>query len=192
MTAPEDSQTRRNLLATFAGECQAATRYAYYAKQAGKEGQDLIRSVFLQIAEQERVHAKRFLAHLGGAGGEVVVHVNGAALGSVLENLRAAVTEEAAVSRLVYPGYAKTAREEGLAEIALLYEHIAKAEARHAARLSALFAHLSAGTLHSRTEPTLWYCRHCGWTTQGLEAPERCPACAHHKGYFQAAPDLDG
>ncbi|MFP5240501.1 MAG: rubrerythrin family protein [Acidobacteriota bacterium] len=192
MTAPEDSQTRRNLLATFAGECQAATRYAYYAKQAGKEGQDLIRSVFLEISGQEGVHAKRFLAHLGGGGGEAVVHVNAAPVGSVLENLRAAVTEEAAVSRLVYPGYARTAREEGLGEIALLYENIAKAEARHAARLSALAAHLSAGTLHSRTGPVPWYCRHCGWTTQGLEAPERCPACAHHRGYFQEAPALDG
>src|SRR5512146_3206276 len=60
------SKTEKNLLAAFAGESQARNRYTYFASTAKKEGYEQIAAIFLETAENEKEHAKRFFKFLEG------------------------------------------------------------------------------------------------------------------------------
>ena len=60
------TKTEQNLLKAFAGESQARTRYTFFASVAKKEGFEQIAGVFLETADQEKEHAKRFFKFLEG------------------------------------------------------------------------------------------------------------------------------
>ena len=115
------SKTHANLKYAFAGESQANRKYLAFARQAEKEGFGQIAKLFRAAAEAETIHA---LAHLANAGG----------VGTTLENLEAAVAGETYEYTEMYPGFARTARQEGFEEIADWFETLAKAERSHANR----------------------------------------------------------
>ena len=179
--------TERNLLAAFAAGSQASVRYAIYAKKAKKEGYEQICGVFLETAEQERVHAKRLYKLMAGLSAEVTMPLTAHEVGATLANLALSAAGESRSGLETYPAYAAKAREEGFAEAALVFENLAKAELAHMARYKALAENIEAGRVFSREEPVTWMCRHCGWTFHGKNAPERCPACAHPKAHFEVA-----
>ena len=54
------SRTERNLLAAFAGESQARTRYTFFASEAKKEGFEQISAIFTETADNEKEHAELF------------------------------------------------------------------------------------------------------------------------------------
>ena len=85
----------------------------------------------------------------------------------------------------MYPEFAKIAREEGFEDIAIVFEKIAVAEAFHEKRYRALAKNIEEGKVFKRDEKVRWRCRNCGYIHEGYEAPEKCPACAHPKGYFE-------
>ena len=124
------SKTHENLKAAFAGESQANRRYLYFAKQADVEGYPEIAGNFRQTAEGETGHAHGHLADLSKVGDPAT----GLPIGDTANNLAAAVAGETHEYTDMYPGMAKTARDEGFDEIADWFETLAKAERSHANR----------------------------------------------------------
>ena len=124
------SKTHENLKAAFAGESQANRRYLYFAKQADVEGYPEIAGNFRDTAEGETGHAHGHLDYLKRAGDPAT----DLPIGTTDKNLAAAVKGETHEYTDMYPGMAKTARDEGFAEIADWFETLAKAERSHANR----------------------------------------------------------
>jgi rubrerythrin len=126
------TKTHENLKAAFAGESQANRRYLYFAKVADVEGQPEIAGLFRDTAEGETGHAHGHLDYLKAVGDPAT----GLPLGDSLLNLKAAVHGETHEYTDLDPGFAKTARDEGFAEIADWFETLAKAEKSHAGRFA--------------------------------------------------------
>ncbi len=179
------TKTEKNLLTAFAGESQARNRYTYFASKAKKEGYVQIAAIFQETADQEKEHAKRLFKFLEGGEVEITASFPAGVIGSTLENLKAAAEGEHYEYETMYPGFAKVAREEGFEEIAAVFEAIAVAEKQHEKRYKDLAANIEAGRVFKRDEEVVWRCRNCGYLHKGTEPPEKCPACAHDKGYFE-------
>lgn len=128
--ALKGSKTEENLKAAFSGESQANRRYLYFAAKADVEGQNDIAAVFRSTAEGETGHAHGHLKYLEPCGDPVT----GLPFGSSRDNLRTAIAGETHEYTDMYPGMAKTARDEGFDEIADWFETLAKAERSHANR----------------------------------------------------------
>jgi rubrerythrin len=128
------SKTHDNLCAAFAGESQANRRYLYFAKMADVEGYPQIAGNFRETAEGETGHAHGHLDYIKQVGDPAT----GLPIGDTAKNLAAAVAGETHEYTDMYPGMAKTAREEGFGEIADWFETLAKAEKSHAGRFQAL------------------------------------------------------
>jgi rubrerythrin len=124
------SKTHTNLKEAFAGESQANRRYLYFAKVADVEGQPDIAGLFRDTAEGETGHAHGHLDFLKKVGDPAT----GEPIGNTELNLKASIAGETYEYTQMYPGFAKTAREEGFAEIAEWFETLARAERSHAGR----------------------------------------------------------
>ena len=135
----EGTQTHENLKAAFAGESQANRRYLYFAKVADVEGYPDIACNFRDTAEGETGHAHGHLDYMKSTGDPAT----GLPIGETAENLAAAVAGETHEYTDMYPGMAKTARDEGFEEIADWFETLAKAEKSHAGRFQQLADTLS-------------------------------------------------
>jgi rubrerythrin len=177
--------TEKNLLTAFAGESQARNRYTYFASQAKKDGLVQMQSIFEETANQEKEHAKRLFKFLEGGEVEIKASFPAGVIGSTLENLKAAAAGENYEHTEMYPGFAKTARDEGFETIAKVFEAIAVAEKQHEKRYLDLAANIEAGRVFKRGTEVVWRCRNCGYLHTGNEAPEVCPACAHPKAHFE-------
>jgi rubrerythrin len=185
MTDLKGSLTEKNLLTAFAGESQARNRYTYFASQAKKDGFVQIQSIFEETANQEKEHAKRLFKFLEGGEVEIKASFPAGVIGSTQENLKASAAGENYEHTEMYPGFAKTAREEGFEAIATVFEAIAVAEKQHEKRYLDLAANIEAGRVFKRDTEVVWRCRNCGYLHTGNEAPETCPACAHPKAHFE-------
>ncbi|MEQ8508106.1 MAG: rubrerythrin family protein [Rhodospirillaceae bacterium] len=130
MAALKGSKTEESLKAAFAGESQANRRYLYFAQKADVEGQNEVSALFRSTAEGETGHAFGHLEYLE----EVGDPATGEPIGDSASNLKSAVAGETHEYTDMYPGMAKTAREEGFDEIADWFETLAKAEKSHAGR----------------------------------------------------------
>ncbi len=117
------TQTHQNLKDAFAGESQANRRYLYFARQADIEGYPDVGGLFRDTAEAETGHAHGHLDHLKSVGDPATD-----------KNLAAAVTGETYEYTEMYPGMARTARDEGFSDVAEWFETLAKAEKSHAGR----------------------------------------------------------
>lgn len=185
MASLKGTQTEKNLLTAFAGESQARNRYTYFAKQAKKDGYVQISDIFEETANQEKEHAKRLFKLLEGGEVEIAAAFPAGVIGTTLENLKEAAGGENYEWTDMYPGFAKTAREEGFDEIADILESIAVAEKQHERRYLALAANIEAGRVFKRDSATTWRCRNCGYLHEGTEAPDDCPACDHPQAHFE-------
>lgn len=185
MASIKGTQTEKNLLISFAGESQARNRYTYFAAAARKEGLVQISHIFEETANQEKEHAKRFFKFLEGGDVEITETFPAGVVGSTLENLRAAAAGEEHEWTEMYPGFAKTAREEGFVEIALAFEAISIAEKQHGKRYADLADNLEAGRVFKRNGKVVWRCRNCGYLHEGEDAPNLCPACLHPQAHFE-------
>ncbi len=188
MKSLKGTKTERNLLTAFAGESQARNRYSYFASVAKKEGYVQIASIFEETANQEKEHAKRLFKFLEGGEVEITAAFPAGKIGTTGENLFAAAEGENYEHTKMYPEFAEVAREEGFNEIAVVFEAIAKAEEYHEKRYKELAENIKAGRVFKRDGVVIWRCRNCGYIHEGTEAPEKCPACAHPKAYFELVP----
>ena len=179
------TQTEKNNLTPFAGESQARNRYTYFASQAKKDGYVQISAVFEETANQEKEHAKRLFKLLEGGEVEITAAFPAGVIGTTLDNLKEAASGENYEYTDMYPGFAKTALEEGFEEIAEIFKAIAMAEKQHEKRYLALAANIANNTVFKKDKPVVWRCRNCGYLHEGEGAPEECPACAHPQAHFE-------
>jgi rubrerythrin len=179
------SRTERNLLAAFAGESQARTRYTFFASVAKKEGFEQISAVFQETTDNEKEHAQLFFKLLKGGLVEISAAYPAGVIGSTAENLRAAAEGEKHEWGTLYPNFAKVAEEEGFAEAARTFRMVAKVEAYHERRYRKLLENVELGKVFKKDKPVMWKCRNCGYVFEGSEVPEKCPVCEHPKSYFE-------
>ncbi len=171
------NKTIENLKAAFAGESQARNKYTFFAEVARQEGYHYIAKVFEESAENEKRHANDHFKLLGG-------------IGDTVANLKEAIEGEHYETVTMYPAFVKDAEEEGNREAANLFKQIAKIEAHHRDRYQKCLDMVAAGTVFKREQPIKWKCSQCGYTHEGKEPPQKCPACKYSKDYYEPA-DMD-
>ena len=166
------TKTEENLRAAFAGESQARNKYTYFASVAKKEGMEQIAELFQKTADNEKEHATMWFKELGE-------------LGDTAANLLAAAEGENYEWTDMYDGFAKTAEEEGFADLARKFRAVAAIEKRHEERYRALLNNVETKQVFERSEVKVWECRNCGHIVVGTKAPLACPVCAHPQSYFE-------
>ena len=179
------TKTEQNLLKAFAGESQARTRYTFFASVAKKEGYEQIAGLFMETAEQEKEHAKRFFKFLEGGDLEITATYPAGKIGTTQENLLAAAQGENEEWDVLYPAFAAVADEEGFSAVAAAFRNIAKVEAEHERRYLKLLSRLTDGDFFHRDGKIWWQCRNCGFIIEAQDAPKACPACLHPQSYFE-------
>ena len=167
------SKTEKNLLAAFAGEPQAYTKYLYYAQLAQQEGYHQIADIFQETAKNEERHARIWydLLHDGAP-----LHTT--------DNLEDAAAGEHYEWRDMYREFAETAKEEGFSHIAALFKLVGNVEKRHEERYQKLLENILNGSAFTRLEEVTWVCAACGHTHKGLQPPDACPVCKQPRGIF--------
>lgn len=182
------TKTAENLMKAFAGEGQARNRYSYYASQAKKDGYVQMSNIFLETADNEKEHAKRFFKFLKEDLDGEAVEITAAypvALSDTKANLLAAANGENEEANELYPEFATVAEEEGFPEVAFVFREIAEAEERHETRFRKLLDNIEKDRVFKRDEVVEWKCNNCGYVHSGAEAPDLCPACAHPQEHFE-------
>ncbi|MCL2381740.1 MAG: rubrerythrin family protein [Treponema sp.] len=165
------TKTQANLMAAFAGESQARSKYFYFAKRAKEEGYDEVASYFGDTAINEQAHAKIWLKFLDG-------------IGTTEENLRSAIGAEHFENTQMYPSYAETAREEGFDAIARLFDFVSSIEKSHEDHFGRLLKKLTPYSAEpaATTVPGMWKCVDCGNIVIVKDAPIVCPVCGNSDG----------
>lgn len=183
------TKTEKNLLAAFAGESQARNRYQMFAKQARKEGYEVISNFFEQTAENERQHAKQFFSFLEGGMVEITSSYPAGIVGTTAENLKEAAEGEYDEWATLYSSAADIAEEEGFMDVAAKFRLIGEIEKHHENRYRALLATLEAGEIFAKQEDTIWRCRECGHEYVGKNALDMCPVCNHPQAFQEVKCD---
>ncbi len=183
--AIQGTKTEQNLLAAFAGESQARNRYTFFASVAKKEGYEQIAGIFLETADNEKEHAKRFFKFLEGGMAQFTASFPAGIIGTTAQNLNAAAEGENEEWTRLYPSFADMADREGFKDVAAAFRFIAKVEVEHEKRYRKLLANLEAGRVFRKEEKKTWICRNCGYHHEGEEAPGQCPTCLHPRSFFE-------
>ncbi len=167
------SKTEQNLMAAFAGESQAHTKYQYYASKAKKDGYVQISKIFEETSKNEKEHAKIWfkLLHDG--------------VGPTLDNLKDAAAGENYEWTEMYKEFAEVAKKEGFDNIAYLFEEVGKIEKEHEERYLKLYQNIAEGKVFARSNKKVWHCNNCGYQIEGDKAPDLCPVCDHPQSYFE-------
>ena len=185
MKSVKGTQTEKNLLASFAGESQARNRYTYFAGAAKKAGYEQIAAIFLETADNEKEHAKRFFKFLKGGEVEITASYPAGVIGDTAQNLEAAAAGENLEWTKLYKEAEETARKEGFEEIAVQFKEIAEVEEEHEKRYRKLLANVKGGKVFKKDMVVKWKCRNCGYVHEGQDAPKECPACFHPQAYYE-------
>lgn len=183
----KNSQTKDNLMKSFAGESQARNRYTFGASAAKQKNLHVIESIFTFTANQEKEHAEIFYNHLKEmAGGTISVDgtypidIND----DIVSLLKSAQHNEYEEHDPVYKTFGDIAAQEGFADIAASFHMIAEIEKTHGDRFGRYADMLANNTLFSSANETQWLCLNCGHIHTGSGAPQVCPVCKHNQGYF--------
>ncbi|WP_042356834.1 rubrerythrin [Bacillus rubiinfantis] len=166
------TKTEANLMAAFAGESQARSKYTYFASVAKKEGYEQIAELFAKTAENEKEHGKMWFKALGE-------------LGNTAENLLHAAEGENYEWTDMYENFAKDAEEEGFKVLAAQFRMVAEIEKAHEERFRALLNNVEMKAVFEKSEETMWECRNCGHLVIGKKAPKVCPVCKHSQSFFE-------
>ena len=168
------TKTEENLRIAFAGESQAYSKYQFYANKARKDGYQQIGDIFDETAHTEHTHAKIWFKLLHD--GDVP---------DTLTNLADAAAGENYEWTDMYEEFAKVAREEGLNDIAALFDKVGAIEKTHEERYRKLIGNIEEGIVFSRDDDRIWQCMECGHIVIGKKAPAICPVCKHPQAYFE-------
>lgn len=182
-----NSKTKENLMRSFAGESQARNRYTFAADAAKKENYQIISDLFTYTANQERAHAWQFMQALKEFSKEDINFAAGYPVEvetSTLTLLKEAQKHEDKEATVVYPDFAKIAKEEGFPQIAQLFTMVASIEKTHSERFAKYASDLENNTLFSKNEAVQWMCTNCGYIYEGKEAPKICPVCEYSQDYY--------
>jgi rubrerythrin len=171
------TRTEKNLMAAFSGESMARNKYTFYASKAKKDGYVQIGNLFEETAKNEKEHAEIWFKLLHDGIGPTTANLADAAAGENYE-----WTD-------MYAQFAKEAREEGLDDIARLFDGVGAIEKEHEERFKKLLANIEGGLVFSRDGDTVWQCTNCGHIYIGSTAPNKCPVCDHAQAYFALKQD---
>ena len=185
MKSIKGTKTEKNLLASFAGESQARNRYTYFASVAKKSGYEQISAIFLETADNEKEHAKKFFKFLEGGEVEITAAYPAGVIGDTLANLEAAAAGEHLEWSKLYKEAENTAREEGFKQIADLFKEIGEVEVEHEKRYRKLIKNIKEDKVFKKDTMVKWKCRNCGYVHEGKVAPKKCPACAYPQSYYE-------
>ncbi|MFA6829268.1 MAG: ferritin family protein [Bacilli bacterium] len=175
------TKTEQNLLAAFAGESQAHTKYGYYASVAKKEGYQGFAALFEETSRNENEHAEVWFKFL-----------HGGSIPTTEANIVDAANGEDYETNVMYPEFAKIAREEGFPEIAAKMDLIGAVEARHEARYNAMLEALKTNKLTIKEGALIvWKCDVCGHVHVGPVAPAVCPICGHKNSFLPEVVNYD-
>ncbi|HVN25245.1 MAG TPA: rubrerythrin family protein [Syntrophorhabdales bacterium] len=186
MKTLKGTQTEKNLLLAYTGECLNRNLYTFLASQAQEEGYEQIAAIFSETADHEREHARQLLKIIQTSDIELpsmVYPLKG--IGDTLSNLETAVAGEHYEQTIMYPDFAKAADEEGFSEIAQLLRHIAIVEAMHEGRYRALLDNVKEGRVFKKGTVVKWKCRVCGYVKEDREPPDKCPVCGYGRTHFE-------
>lgn len=184
----KDSKTYVNLAKSYAGECQARTRYEFIVYGARMNGYKYLAELVEKVVYNEFNHARMFYTFIQQSEEKQVENIDIASGYPFKEkwdlqaNLRIAAEDEMDEATRIYPEYAKTAREEGFTEIAKLYEDIIQVETCHQKLFSQLYEQMKSGTMYKKKEKVKWKCADCGYEATGKEAWQECPLCKAKQG----------
>lgn len=184
------TKTIENLMKSFAGESQARNRYTMFASIAAKEGYTQIEHIFLETADNERIHAKEFYNLIAASldtNETTILPVEATypvTLGDTLTNLRAAAAGEREEYAELYNHFADVADDEGFPDVAFKFRKIASIEEEHERRYLKLASSLEEGKFFRKDTPVSWKCTKCGYIHKGDCPPKVCPVCNHPQGYF--------
>ena len=183
------TQTFYNLARGFAGECQAGMRYQLIVQAAMKQGYKVLADTIRTIAKNETNHARVFFEEIqSNAGSQNEVHIDANFpfhAGTLEENLNFAAIDERDEAEVLYPGFARIAREEGFEQIALKFEKVAMVEGNHRIIFEYLYEAFKDGSLYKMERPMLWICGECGYMHTAKEAWNICPLCGASQGEVQ-------
>jgi len=182
------TKTAVNLMTSFAGESQARMRYTYYSSQAKKEGFVQISNIFLETADNEMAHAKRFYKFLKEDFAGESIEITGefpVTFSDTATNLKASAEGENEEHTEMYPEFARIAEEEGFKEIANVFKEVAEAEEKHEKRFLKLLSNIDNNSVFHKDEIVEWKCNNCGYVHTGKSAPLICPACDHPQSHFE-------
>ena len=157
--------TKENLEAAFAGESQANRKYLAFAKKADEDGSPQIAKLFRAAADAETVHAHNHLNVLEG-------------VGSIEENLKAAIAGELYEYEKMYPKFIEEAKNEQQREALISFVRANKVEQTHHDLYKKALENLG-----QNEEVDYYVCQVCGHTAEG-EAPEACPVCGQPQERF--------
>lgn len=166
------SKTEMNLLAAFTGECQARSKYGFFAQKAREEGYEEIAGIFDKTADNEKEHAALWWKLLAGGAG------------TTEENLQNACDGENHEWTKMYPQFAEEARAEGFESIAVLFEEVARIEQSHETRFQSLMDTVGQNEVFQKAAEQTWVCTSCGHLHYGKAAPQSCPVCQKAQAYF--------
>lgn len=186
------TQTEKLLANSYMAESGAVTRYTFYSQQAKKEQYFQYANLLQETADNELHHAKIFLKYLQeNACTPAPIGVDLGVMDKTVDNLRIAAAEEQKEGVDAYVKASKIAEEEGFEEIASRFAAIATVESHHEARFKKMIERIEKGTVwKSETgKPIKWQCLVCGYIHEGVEPPEKCPACFHPYQHFQRMED---
>ena len=185
-------ETPKKLFAAYVGESQARNRYTFFSSIAKKEDYVLISRIFLETADQERIHGLNYYKMLQQFKKEEnfddfnVNEMYPTTYGNTIENLRSAVNGETMEFTELYPDLADTAEKEGYPEIAKRTRAIARAEKHHAERYDKLLKIVGDDIFFKRGKKIVWVCLECGFEIELNEIPKDyiCPSCSNPRAYF--------
>lgn len=178
-------KTYENLLKAITGESVARNKYTFFAKEARKKNLECIARIFEETADNERAHAEELLEALPEDIRASVDMEISPLSDDAGENLDHAAKGENFEHTKMYPEFKKVAEEEGLTEIASLFQEISEVEEKHEERYLKILKNIKTGTLHQRDEDIEWKCLNCGYVHSGKEAPEKCPVCKKPQGWYE-------
>lgn len=166
------TKTILNLRNAFSGECEARSKYDYFAQVARQEGYEQIGELFEYTALNEMQHGRIWFTMLDG-------------LGTTTQNLTSAAGGEHWEWSDMYARYAKDAEEEGFSELAAKFRQVAEVEKSHEERFRRLIHNIDAQKVFSKCGESIWECRACGHVVWSKSAPAVCPVCEHQQSFFQ-------
>jgi len=187
-------ETAKKLFTAYVGESQARNRYTFFSKVAKKEEYVLISEIFLETANQEKVHGSWFYKMLQGFKreepfDEMKVLPNAefpTTHGTTIENLKSAIAGEDMEWQTLYPDIAETAEKEGYPDIAPRVRAIIRAEKHHSERYGKLLKSVGDDVFFKRENKIVWVCMECGYEVEMDELPKnfKCPSCDHPRAYY--------
>lgn len=184
----KDSKTYINLARSYAGECQARTRYEFIEYGARTQGYKALAELVDKVVYNEFNHARMFYTFIQQSEETQVENIDISAgypfkeKWDLVENLRIAAEDELDEAERIYPEFAATAREEGFPEIAKLYEDIIGVETCHHKLFKQLYEQMKKGTMYRKKEKVKWKCADCGYEATSKEAWKECPLCKAKQG----------